>query len=61
MLVLVDGGAAVALLAYLGNLAAHDNPVEHLLERSATQENDGNRRNDENREIMKTTSTLLML
>jgi YHS domain-containing protein len=60
MLVLVDGGAAVALLAYLGNLAAHDNPVEHLLERSATQENDGNRRNDENREIMKTTSTLLI-
>ena len=43
MLVPVDGGAAVALLAYLGNLAAHDNPVEHLLERSATQENDGNR------------------
>ena len=60
MLVLVDGGAAVALLAYLGNLAAHDDPVEHLLERSATQENDGNRRNDENREIMKTSSTLLI-
>jgi YHS domain-containing protein len=36
------------------------NPAEHLLERSVTQENDGNRRNDENRKIMKTSSTLLI-
>jgi hypothetical protein len=35
-------------------------PAEHLLERSATRENDGNRRNDENRKIMKTSSTILI-